>query len=270
MHNHTHVHENFFDSIMLCQWILALPFMFALLGYMYGVIQSNRYFRKWPISRVFLFLLGILCALFGVIGPLAQQAHIDFAAHMLAHLLLGMLSPLFVAAAQPLTLLLRTLHVDYARLLSHILKHKAIRLFSHPIVASVLNIGSMWLLYTTSFYSLMHQNFLFYLLVHIHFFLAGYFSTVSMVYFDPTPHQTRFLYRGVVMLIALAGHEILSKYIYAHPPDGVSVEQAQLGGLLMYYGGDAIELVMIILFFKQWFRSIQSKKTISINTYFRS
>lgn len=256
MHDHTPA----FLSDSFAPFVLALPFWFALLGYLYGVFRSNRHYPEWPLSRILFFLLGILSALSGVIGPLAHQAHFDFTAHMVAHLLLGMLAPLLVAFARPVTLLFRTLPVDSARCLSRMLKHKGIYFFSDPLIASVLNVGGLWILYTTPVYPLMQQNFILHLFVHMHLFLAGYLSTISIIYFDPTPHRTRILYRGWVLLTALAGHEILSKYVYAHPPAGVLPEQAQISGLLMYYGGDAIELVVIILFFYQWFQSQKLQK----------
>jgi putative membrane protein len=264
MHDHTpFFHGGSFDSA------LTLPFVFVFFGYLYGVMRSNRHYQKWPMHRIFFFLCGILSARFSVVGPLAQQAHVDFTAHMLAHLLLGMLSPLLVALSRPVTLLLRTLHVDSARFLSRILQHRVVRIFHDPLIAFILNVGGLWLLYTTPFYSIMQQNIILHLFVHIHLFLAGYLLTISMVYFDPTPHRTHFVYRGMVMLFALAGHEILAKYIYAYPPDGISSDQAKSGGLLMYYGGDAIELVVLILFFSQWFRSLKRRKPISANSYIR-
>ena len=52
----------------------------------------------------------------------------------------------------------------------------------------------------------------------------------------------------------LALHSILGKVIYAHPPQGVADEQAQLGAQVMYYGGDYIDLVLIVLFCLDWYR----------------
>lgn len=251
MHDDTHA----LYGASISSFLLACPFVLALIGYIYGVIQSNRQYREWPISRMFFFLSGILTALIAVVGPLAHQAHFNFTAHMFAHLLLGMLSPILLVLARPMTLIFRTLSVPSARCLSRILMNRVVRTMSDPLLASVFNIGGLWLLYTTPLYSIMQESIILHLFVHIHLFIAGYMSTISMIYFDPTPHRTRFLYRGIIMVLALAGHEILSKYIYSHPPDGVPSEQAQAGGLLMFYGGDAIELVLIILFFYQWFRS---------------
>ena len=101
------------------------------------------------------------------------------------HLLLGMLAPLLIALSAPMTLLLRTLNVNYARKLSRLLRSHPIRFFSHPIVASILNIGGLWLLYTTNLYTAMHGNLLLHIIVHIHVFIAGYLFTISITLYRP-------------------------------------------------------------------------------------
>jgi putative membrane protein len=119
----------------------------------------------------------------------------------------------------------------------------------------ILNVGGMWVLYTTDLYMMMQQHLFLHVLIHLHVFLAGYLFTISVIYIDPTPHRTSFVYRSVILLIALAAHGILSKYIYSHPPYGVSISQAEKGGMIMYYGGDAIELILIFILCFQWYKS---------------
>lgn len=241
------------------QLFLALPFMLALVMYILAVILSNRRHKPWPMYCIVYWIFGVFFATIAVAGPLANRATVDFTVHMFGHLFLGMLAPLLMALAAPMTLMLRTLSVPSARRLSRVLRSWPLRMFSHPVLASVLNIGGLWLLYTTNLYSLMHENILLYLIVHIHVFLAGYSFTVSMIYIDPIPHRTPFLYRAIVFVVALAGHGILAKYIYAHPPKGVPVDQAQLGGLIMYYGGDMIDIVIIFILCLHWFKATRPR-----------
>jgi hypothetical protein len=49
----------------------------------------------------------------------------------------------------------------------------------------------------------------------------------------------------------LAAHGILAKYLYAHPPAGVL--HAEAGAQLMYYGGDVLDLILIVVFCRQWY-----------------
>ncbi|WP_201712707.1 cytochrome c oxidase assembly protein [Rossellomorea arthrocnemi] len=255
-HSITHVTQGF---EWVSQILLSLPFTVALVLYMLAVVVSNRKHKPWPIHRILLWIIGVCCALSAVSGPLVQQAHVEFTFHMLGHLLLGMLAPLLMALAAPVTLLLRAMPVAQARKLSRIMKSRIMRVISDPIVAVILNVGGLWILYTTSLYEAMHQHILLYLFVHLHVFLAGYLFTISMIYIDPAPHKTGFIYRGAVLIIALTGHGILSKYIYAFPPNGVPSDQSQSGGMLMYYGGDMIDLILITIFCYQWYKAARPK-----------
>ncbi|WP_087974612.1 cytochrome c oxidase assembly protein [Oceanobacillus rekensis] len=262
------MNNNYIDHTIAIpfEFIMILLFVALLLIYIGVGIASSRYLhlRKWPLYRYVFYILGILCVAASVIGPLANRAHMDFTAHMVGHLLLGMLAPLLLALSAPMTLLLRTLHVTAARRLSRMLKSQLMRIPSHPIVASFLNIGGLWLLYTTDLYALMNENFFLHLMIHLHVFLAGYLFTVSMIYIDPIAHRFSFVYRAVVFVIALAGHGILSKYIYANPPAGIPAAQAEIGGMIMYYGGDAIDIVLIFILCLQWYKATRPRMSVSM------
>ncbi|WP_010095380.1 cytochrome c oxidase assembly protein [Ornithinibacillus scapharcae] len=253
--NNQHMH----DTTIQVEIVLVVPFLLALTGYYIAVVYANRRFNKWPISRTLLFTSGILCASIASIGPLANAAHESFAAHMLVHLLLGMLSPLLIVLGSPISLLLRSLPTNISRKVSYLLRLRLFQIIHHPIVTSLLNIGGLWLLYTTNLFSLMHENKLLYLIIHIHVFVAGYLFTASFLYNDPVKKRFSHFYRSIVLIFALGAHAILAKYIYAFPPIGVPKLEAEVGGMLMYYGGDAVDIVLIILLCKEWYRATRPR-----------
>jgi putative membrane protein len=109
----------------------------------------------------------------------------------------------------------------------------------------------------------MQENVFIQIFVHLHVFLAGYLFTASFIYIDPVPHRASFVYRSVVMIMALGCHSILSKFIYAHPPVGVPDNQAELGSMVMYYGGDVIEIIMLFIFCSEWYKSHRNSKWIN-------
>ena len=254
MHAHHEVSSNEISHLLL-----FIVFSLFIVLYIGAVIFTNRFYKKWPFYRTLCWCFGILCAALAVVGPLANRAHVDFTVHMIGHLLLGMLAPLLIVMAAPITLLLRTLSTKHARVLTKLLKSWPSRIVTNPIVATVLNVGGLWVLYTTNLYSLMHDNSVIYFFVHVHILLAGYVFTVSMLYIDPVFHRKSFLYRSIVLILALASHGILAKYIYAHPPNGVALEQAQQGSMIMYYGGDLIDAVIIFILCLQWFRATRPR-----------
>lgn len=226
-------------------------------GYMAAAIRSGSRYKPWPLPRYFYWISGVLCAAAAVTGPLAIRAHSELTAHMAAHLLLGMLSPLFLTLAAPVTLLFKALNVRSARRLARFLKSRPLRFISHPITASALNVGGLWLLYTTDLFMAMQHNPILNLFVHLHIWIAGWVFTASIIYIDPTPHRFGFLYRAGVFVPTFAAHAILAKYIYAHPPAGVPYKQAEMGGMIMYYGGDIIEIALVCIFWHQWSRRLK-------------
>lgn len=248
---------------LVTQLALAGPFIIGLFLYFLAIFFSRKKERSWPVHRTIFWISGVFFAVVAVAGPVANRAHNDFTFHMAGHLLLGMLAPLLMALAAPMTLLLRALSVTSARSVTRLLRSKPIRILSDPITASVLNIGGLWVLYTTPIFHAMHDNILLYLVVHFHVFLAGYLFTISIVYIDPIAHRTSYVYRSIVLVLALAGHGILAKYLYAHPLDGVPASQAETGGMLMYYGGDAVDLILLIILFFHWYKSTSPKKAFS-------
>ncbi|ARK22094.1 hypothetical protein SporoP32a_11525 [Sporosarcina ureae] len=244
-------------------WLFGTLTVIAVLLYGGAVFHSNRQrrLRKWPRRRTVLWIAGVFASVSAVAGPLAELSHDQFTWHMLGHLLLGMLGPLLLALAAPMTLLLRTLPVRQARKVSRLLKSRLAGFYTHPVVASILNIGGLWLLYTTGLFAVMHHHLWLHIVIHIHVFVAGYLFTISLLYIDPVSRRYSYRYRTAVFIVALAGHGILSKLLYAYPPAGVPIEEARAGAMLMYYGGDAVDLMMIILLFSSWYHSTKRQRS---------
>ncbi|WLV25202.1 cytochrome c oxidase assembly protein [Aciduricibacillus chroicocephali] len=236
--------------------------IFFTFMYVSAIFLSNRkpHLQKWPLMRLLFWLTGVLSACIALAGPLAEAGHHDFRFHMGGHLLLGMLAPLLIALSAPMTLLLRSLSTKNAKRCTYLLKSRFARFYVNPVTASVLNIGGLWLLYATPLFNWMHSSPVLFFFVHIHIFAAGYLFTISIIYIDPVSHRHNYTYRTVVFIAALAVHGILSKYIYTNPPDGVLASQAQSGAMLMYYGGDLIDLVLIILLFRDWYQSAKPRQ----------
>ncbi|CAM3962767.1 cytochrome c oxidase assembly protein [Saccharibacillus endophyticus] len=232
--------------------LLALPLMLLYLG---TAFWTSRRYKRWPAYRSLLACAGILACASAVAGPLAQASHGSFTAHMFGHLLLGMLGPLLLVYSAPITLLLRSLPRRSARMLTGLLRSRPAAVLTHPVIAALLNVGGLWLLYTTNLYAAMHTSAVLHALVHIHVFAAGYLFTASLLPVDPSPHRTGMKLRACVMIAAFAAHGILGKFLYASPPPGTDIEDVRIGAQLMYYGGDGVDLLLIVLFCYRGYRA---------------
>jgi len=208
----------------------------------------------WPRHRSLLGTAGLAAAVAGALGPTALADDVDLVAHMVGHLLLGMVAPLLLVLAAPVTLALRSLDVVPARRLAALLRSLPVRVVAHPVVAAVLNVGGLWLLFTTDLWSAAHDDPLVALLVSAHVLAAGYLLTASLVGVDPDRHRASFALRSAVAVAALAGHDVLAKHLYAHPPAGVPAAEGEAGALVMYLGGDVVDVALLVVLWAQWHR----------------
>ncbi|WP_271400200.1 cytochrome c oxidase assembly protein [Salinicoccus roseus] len=244
-------HANFLP-IEIAAALIALA---ALILYPAGMYISGKKHKKWPFHRFVLWSAGVVLAASALTGPLAQLSHTNFTAHMMGHLLVGMLAPLLLVFGRPMTLLMRTLNVQSARKLSRLLNSRYISFITNPLIAATLNIGGLFLIYMTGLFTMMHMSAWLYALIHLHVFLAGYLFTISLIYIDITTHRYSYMYRAIVLILALGFHKVLSKLIYAAPPEGISKAAGESGALLMYYGGDIIDIGLIVILCWQWYQA---------------
>ena len=205
----------------------------------------------WPLARTASWLAGVASAAVAVAGPLT--AHGDLHAHMAGHLLLGMVAPLALALARPVTLLLRVLPVGGARRVSRLLRSAPARFLTDPFVATGLNVAGTWVLYRSGLLmAAMHSPGL-HLLVSAHVLLTGWLATAAVLALEPMPHRRGVAARAVALALGTAAHDVLAKALYAAPPVGVT--GAEAGAQLMYHGGTVVHVVVAGLLWRQWYRS---------------
>lgn len=245
------------DAWALVEWagLAALGTAAALYAL---ALWASRRRSPWSAVRSVCWFAGLACAALAV-GPVARAAHESFAAHMVGHLLLGMLAPLLLVLGAPATLALRALPVDDARALARVLRSRAVQWVTHPIPAAALNAGGLWLLYGTELFALMHRSAIVHAVVHLHIVLAGYLLTASLVGRDPDPHRAPFAMRAAVLVAFIAAHSALAKRLYAHPPPGVDGLDAQVGSQVMYYGGDVVDVALLVLLGWGWFTAARPR-----------
>jgi putative membrane protein len=167
-----------------------------------------------------------------------------------------MLAPIGLVFGAPVTLLLRTMAVANARLLTRALRSRPARAITHPVTVLALSIGGLVLLYLTPLYQRTLTAPALHTVVMIHFLLSGCLFAWLVAGPDPAPHRPSVPVRLVVLGVAIAVHSALSQLLFAgayvHVPGPAADRQA--GATLMYYVGDVAELVLA-------FAVVQSRTT---------
>jgi putative membrane protein len=206
----------------------------------------------WPRARTLCWSSGLVAAAVAVAGPVAAAGHADFRAHMVGHVLLGMLAPLLLVGGRPVTAALRALPVHRGRALVRVLRSPPVAVLTHPAVAAVLSVGGLWLLYRTGLHAATQQHPALHLLVQAHVLGSGYLFAASLVGRDPVAHRPRLAIRAAVLVAAVAAHNVLAKSLVAAPPPGVAADQAAAAGPAMYYLGAPLEIALFVLLGTEW------------------
>ena len=252
-------HSHAFESTATFSMVSLSLLTAVTIAYLAAAHAQRRSGRRWRTRCVGAWLIGAGLLGTALAPPVVEWAHHDLRGHMVQHLLIGMLAPLALVLAAPMTLLLRTVPVAAARRITTTLRHQPFRLLTHPVTAAGLNIGGMYVLYVTPLYAMSLHSPALHHLIHVHFFAAGYlFCWAILAGPDPAPHAPGFRFRLGVLFASIAAHAILGKLMYGylwprHTPH--SIEEIQTAAQLMYYGGDLAELLLAVALFAMWYRT---------------
>lgn len=155
--------------------------------------------------------------------------------------------------ATPVLLLLKAIPTKVARVLVKIFHSTLLRIVAHPIFLAVVNVGGLWLLYTTPLYDAMYHSEWLFLFIHVHVFITGVLFTFSIITNERYVPVTSLKMRALVLFFSVAAHSILGKFLYANPPMNVEVGDARVGSMFMYYSGDAVHLILIVMLGYEWY-----------------
>lgn len=231
-----------------------LPVLVLLCCLLYTASAARLRHRgdRWPLRRDAGLWLGggLLVAAFAV--PWESWLP-PFTAHMAAHLTAGMAAPLPFVLSRPVTLALRMLPPPGRRALASLTRSRLVTALVFPPVAAALDIGGLWLLYRAPLPPSLHHS----PLLTLHLFLAGTLFAFALLAVDPIRHRPGFAVRAGTLLAAAAAHAVLAKSLWATGPPGMAFTSADLhlASQLMYYGGDAVEIVLALLLASQWYRA---------------
>lgn len=237
---------------------MALPLvLLGLLTLIYlgaAVHQAAVTKRGWTPWRTSAWIAGAALLSLGLLPQYLPFSAGDLRQHMVQHLLLGMLAPIGLVMAAPITLTLRTAPATVGRVIVRVLRSRTIRLWANPVTALVLNLGGMAALYFTPLYTAMMMNPALHYLVHFHFLAAGCLYTWVIAGPDPAPHRLSVPARLVVLGVAVVIHSIMAQMLYAGLFVAIPAPADQLrrSAELMYYGGDITEMLLAFALVSTW------------------
>lgn len=270
MEHERHLRPWGFDQVFI-QWqletVLLVPCLLLAAAYLFGT-QLARRRASWPWWRTASFLAGLGVAVLATHSGIGVYAGTLFSVHMVQHLALIMVAPTFLAAGRPLTLIgaaggLRTTERVRAVLRQPVLAAltsplAAIGAYAAVLVGTHLT-GLMGTIMTHPAVGEAEQWL--YLMVGWWFF--------SHVFGDE-PVRWRLSMPGRLLMLAVSmavdtfvGVSLMQNSspvsMLAHPGWGPSpLTDTQTGGALMWWAGDGIMALQVLLLFFVWAQQPES------------
>lgn len=242
------------DTATALAWLgLAALYLLA------GRAAALRGREDWPPQRTLAWLAGTGFGLAVTAGPLAHAAAASAVVHTAVHLVLGMLAPLLLVLGAPASLFLRAVPVDVGRRFSRIVQAQPMRALTHPVVATLLSTVPMALLYWDGTALTLLHDALLGPLLHLHFLVSGTLFAYAVVGLDPNPHRAGALLRCSMIVLSIAVHGVVAKHLYAVATSGALPPGTEQAAQLMYYGGDAVHVLLLVVFCSQVYRRAGSR-----------
>lgn len=225
--------------------------------------------RPWPRSRTACFVAGAVVVLVATQSGIARYEEVLFGAHMVQHLLMGMIAPLLLALGAPVTLALQGASRPWQVALLRILNHPVARVLTHPIVAWSLFSLSLFALYFTPLLDLSRSNDAVHTAVHLHFLAAGFLFCWSVVGRDVGHRRPSDAARLLAVVLTIPFHAILGLALHAGAdnPLGAVVDGAaardwggsaaadqRTGAALLWAVGEVWGLVLVLIVAAGWMR----------------
>ena len=251
-----------------------LIFITAL--YIKGVVTISRRGDTWPKGRTISFAVAIALIDWATSGGLGLYARFSFQYHMIAHMILSMVAPIFLVLSAPITLALRALPAGRVKgerglrgLVVSALHSLPSKTWSHPIVALVIFDGSLFALYFTPLFGELMSNHFGHLLMNFHFIAAGLLFFYIIVGIDPNPRRIHHLVRIVILFAAMSIHAFFSVALMSsstlidngyyqllnRPWATDLLADQRVGAAIGWAMGEIPIIIALIATFIQWMRS---------------
>jgi putative copper resistance protein D len=262
-----------FPDVLLA-WRLEIPILLgvavAVAAWAWGVrrVAARHPIRPHPRWRSWAFAGGLVAILLALTSPIEAYEGQLFSVHMLQHMLLEMVAAPLLLLGAPATLALRAATPSVRRWLLAILHSRAVAVLSFPLLAWILFAAVNWGWHFSDLYDQALENPPLHYLQHATFLAASLLFWWPVVGADPSrwrlPQPMRLFY----LFLAMPENSFLGVAIMSAPsvlyPHYLTNERAwgpspivdqNIGGMLMWVGGDVVFLLAMGLVVAAWVRA---------------
>ncbi len=258
------------------EWVLLTATIVGASLYLSAVVKLARNGIKWPIGRTISFLIAAKLLIWTSSGGISKYAMISFSAHMIQHMTLSMIAPIFLVLSAPITLLLRSLPThnepgtkNAREWILGLLNSTYAKIITHPIIVLIIFTFGLYGLYFTPLFADLMRSHSGHVFMEIHFLFSGFLFAFMTVGVDPAPRQIPYWSKLMMVLVALGLHTFFALaimqsttpigqdwYAQVQPPWIYDLLRDNYeGGGIAWAIGEIPTLILAIIVAVQWARS---------------
>lgn len=217
--------------------------------------------RPWPWARTLLFLSGLGVIAIATQSSIGAYDDVLFWIHMWQHLLLLMVAPPLLVLGQPVTLILHATHNPTHTFVKRIVRSRLANVVTFPLVGVVLYIVTVVGTHLTGFMNVVLTHPVAHDMEHGLYLLAGYLYFLPLIGREPIKWKLSFPTKLFLLVLAMpvdtltgvvlseTTHELFPAYAGRRSWGPSLVGDLHAGGAVMWIGGDAIMMVMVVALF---------------------
>ena len=258
------------------EWAMLTIALLAAALYTIGVVRVKQNQIKWSTLRTISFMIGIGLVIWTTSAGISMYSKVSFEYHMIQHMILSMIAPIFIVLSTPITLALRALpaqkstdHRSTREWILALLHSSYSKLITHPLmVLAIFTFGLYGLYFTPLFATLMasHTGHIF---MELHFLISGILFSYVVIGADPSPRQVPYWSRLMIVLVGLSLHAFFAIaimqsiepigvdwYIQVQPPWITDLlADTTAGGSIAWALGEIPTFLLLVIVAVTWAKS---------------
>jgi putative copper resistance protein D len=224
-------------------------------------VRRDHPVRPWPVARTFSFLAGLCVIAVATQSSIGAYDDVLFWVHMWQHLLLLMVAPPLLLLGQPITLVLHATRNPVHTFVKQIVRSRIVSGLTFPPFGVALYIVTVVGTHLTSFMNVALTHAVAHDAEHALYLVAGYLYFLPLIGREPIRWRLSFPTKLFLLVLAMpvdtftgvvlnqTNHELFPAYVGRRDWGPTLVGDLHAGGAVMWIGGDAIMLVMVLALF---------------------
>ena len=241
--------------------------------YLAGVARLRRRGDAWPWLRTAMWIAGWVVVVLVTSTGMGKYGLVLFSAHMVQHMALNMLAPIFLVLGAPVTLALRAIRPRRSggprELILALVHSRYSRFVSRPIIALVIYLTSLYIMYFTGIFEWAMKSHFGHLLMTFHFLAAGSLFFWIVIGPDPKPRPLSYPAKVLLYFLSIVFHTVFGLALMmgttliadawytglAVPWVADLLSDQRAGGGIAWAFGEIPSLIIIVVLIGQWTRA---------------